>query len=549
MRSVQAFLGIMAAFLLAACGNSDRSESNSSGGRQSGSGENIVRVNLGGEPSTLDPNQSYGVPEHRVLMNVFEPLVRLGADLTPVAAAAESWEHSDDYRTWTFRLRSDAVWTNGDPVTADDFIFAVRRIITPSTAAEYALMVYSFLEGGEEFYRGGGKDPSLLGLSAPDDHTLVIKLKNPTPYFLSLANHTSWYPLHRRTVEEHGDGWWEKPDTLISNGAYKLVEFRPKDRIVLEQSVTYWNRENVHLKGAVFRFIENEPTEIAAYESGDIDITNSLPNREAEQLLKRSDAFVGPKLAIYYVSFNVTRPPFDDPALRKAAALVVDRDLIVERITGRGERPASGFVPRGMVLSSGEDYRDVAGPVVDQRPLEERIPAAKRILAEAGYGSRKPLPRTSYLFNTMEAHSDIAEVLQSVWKTHLDLDVRLENTEWGVYLERKKKHDFDIKRGGWVGDYLDPLTFLDTFEPGSDLNSSGYANPRFKFLLDKARAEVDPDKRIGYLVQAERLLVEEDTIVVPLYDYVEAVMMRDGLEGVVMSPLSGVDLTHARWVR
>ncbi len=541
------FLFAFAAILVLAAAACGERGSGGSSGRSIAPRDNIVRVNLGGEPVTLDSNISYGVPEHRVIMNLFEPLVRLDTDLSAVPAAAESWEHSDDYRTWTFHLRHDAVWTNGDPVVADDFVFAVRRIVTPATGAEYAMMAYSYLKGGEEFYRAGGKDDSRLGIRAQDDHTLVIELEDPTPFFLSLASHTSWYPLHRETIETHGPSWWSDPATIVSNGAFELVEVRPKDRFILEKSDTYWDRRNVRLDGIVYRFIESEQSEVAAYEAGDIDITNSIPNREAKELLGRPDAFVGPKLGIYYFVFNVSRPPFDDPALRRAVSLVVNRDLIVERIMRRGERPATGFVPRGLLLPDGRDYRDVAGEMVDQRPLEDRVADAKRILAEAGYGSSRPVPQVSYLFNTSEAHGDIAETLHAVFKTNLGLEMRLENTEWGVYLQRGRTHDFDMKRGGWIGDYLDPMTFLDTFEPGSELNNSGYANPEFKSLLDKARVETDPDRRIGYLADAERLLVEEDVAVVPLYDYVEAVLMREELDGVVMTPLSGVDLTRAGW--
>lgn len=506
-----------------------------------------MAVNIGGEPSTLDPNRCYGVPEHQVLSNIFEPLARLDENMQPQAGVAERWEHNEDFTVWTFHLRADAKWNNGDPVTAGDFAFALQRILKPETTAEYALMVYSFLKGGRAYFDGGGKDPSLLGISTPDDRTLVIELEAPTPYFISLVNHTSWYPLHRPTVERLGENWWMTPGDLVGNGAFDIAEFMPKDRIVIRKSDTYWDRANVEMEEVTFRFIEVEQTELAAYEAGDIDVTHEIPNRVAEELKTRPDFRAVPSLGIYYFSFNVTRPPFDDVALRRAFALAIDRDVIAERITRRGEIPARGFIPASMVLDDGRSYRDVAGSMVDERPLPERVAEARRILAEAGYGSAKPLPRASYLFNTSDVHSDIAQALQTMWKTGIDANVAPENTEWGVYLERGKKHDFDMKRGGWIGDYSDPLTFLDTFEPGSELNNSGYASPRFKELLAQARAASDPQKRVEFLVEAERLLIQEDVVVVPLYDYVWPVMVRPGLEGVGLTPLHGLELKHARW--
>lgn len=541
MRLVLRMLAVVLVAAAIGCGQGKREAAGA------GKARTDVAVNVAGEAKSLDPNRCHGVPEHQVLGNLFEPLVVLDDKMQTKPGVAESWEHNEDFTVWTFHLRENAKWSNGDPVTSEDFAFGIRRILTPSTQAEYATMVYSFLKGGKAFFDGGGTDPSLLGLKTPDAHTLVIELEDPTPFFAGLVNHTSWYPLHRATVEKLGPNWWEKPENLVGNGAFRIVEFRPKDRIVARKSETYWDAANVKLETAEFLFIDSEPTEFAAYEAGDIDITHSTPNREAATLRKRDDFRALPLLGIYYCSFNTTRPPFDDPALRRAFALVADRDLIANRVIGRGEIPARGFVPASMTLADGRRFRDVAGPVVDERPMAERVAEAKRILEEAGYGASKPVPRAAYLYNTSDAHADIAQALQTLWKNALGADVRLENTEWGVYLDRGKNHEFDIKRGGWVGDYADPMTFLDTFEPGSELNNSGYANPRFKELLDAARKAPTQEKRLEHLVEAERLLVEEDCVVVPLYDYVLPIMFRPGLKGVVITPLNGLDLKGAYW--
>ncbi|MBX3727782.1 MAG: peptide ABC transporter substrate-binding protein [Candidatus Sumerlaeia bacterium] len=507
----------------------------------------VIRANLGVDPPDLDPNLCTDIPGAWVLNHVFEPLVRLDADAEAIPAQAERWEHDGTYTTWTFHLRRDNKWHNGDPVTAHDFVYALRRILTPSTTAQYAMMVYNFVDGGQRFYDSEGADDAGLGIEALDDYTLRIRLIGPTPYFVSILNHSAWYPLHRPTIERHGREWI-RPANYVGNGPYRFAEYRAKDVIILQKADTFWDRSSVHFNTIEFKIIVDGATEMAAFVSGDLDITGQMPTREALRWREQPEFVRGPALATYFISFNPQRPPFNDIALRRALSLTINRPLIVDRITRRGESPAEGFIPRGFTLPDGRDFRDVA-PNYFPGDFNTNVARAKQILKDAGYsvdGSPgKPVPRGVYLYNTDDTHRDIAENMQNIWKAALGYDVRLQNVEWAVLLSRARTRDFESLRSSWFGDYLDPLTFLEIYETGHGKNAVGYANPVYDALLNTIRTETDLEKRLAAMVEAERLLVEEDCVIAPIYNFVTPVLQRPGLRDIVRSPLGGLDLTRA----
>lgn len=558
MRKLLFILSIMAAFSLCACSGGEQSskpQQTASTTADAPAGKikspvpaapkGVLRTNLGAEPPDLDPTHAADIPSINVVQNLFEPLLRMNGDGNPLPGVASEWTHSDDYTEWTFKLRPDAKWSNGDPLVAGDFVYAVQRILTPDNAAAMAMMVYNFLDGGKAYYDGGAKDPSLLGIKAADDHTLAIKLAGPTPYFPSLVTHPAWFPLHRATIEKHGQEWSRSADTYVSNGAFKVAELHPKSKLVAAKNEHYHSADEVHFDRLEILYIENQNTQIAAYEAGDLDMTALIPNREAENLMKRDDFSNVPMMGVYFISFNTQRPPFDNVDVRKAFSLAINRRQMVDRVTKRGELPSSGYIPRGIAMHNGKDYRDIAPALIDSTDHAASRKKAQEHLAAAGFGPGKAVPRVEYIYNNAEIHVDIAQVLQSYWKADLGAEVDLAQMEWGVLLKRIRAHDFQISRSSWIGDYLDPLTFLEIFETGHEKNGAGYANPEYDALLAKIRTEPDADKRLGYIVEAEKMLIEKDCIIAPLYEYNTPVMLRSNIKGVIQMPTAGVDFSRA----
>lgn len=507
----------------------------------------VLRVNLGSEPPELDPGLTQDIPSFKLINQVFEPLGRLLPDGSVEPAQAHSWEHNEDYTLWTFHLRDDNQWHDGTPVTAHDFVYAVHRILNPETGARYAMMLYNFVDGGQEYYDGQiGEDE--LGIRAIDDHTLEIRLQTPAPFFLTMLNHTVWFPVHRGTIEEHGRNW-TRPPHYIGNGPFRMEFYRSKDRAVLRRADTYWARDEVGFDEIVFRMIEEEGVELAAFISGDIDMTANVLNRDAPRWMGSPEYIASAQLGTYYVAFNTRQPPFDNRAIRKALSLTIHRQSIVDRTTRRGEQPAVGFVPRGITMPNGQDYRDLAPDLIDNADHAGNIERAKELLREAGFavdGSPgNPLPRMLYSYNTSDLHRDVAERLQNDWGALLGANVRLENMEWTVLLERANNRDFQFIRSAWIGDYMDPLTFFEIFETGHGKNGPGYENPRYDELLAIARQETDLDTRMEAFIEMERMIVVDDAIIAPIYYYATPYLIRPEVRGARYNALGNLDLSRA----
>lgn len=533
-----------AVLLSIACG--EKEQSRPSGAVESGTNAaapQVFRINLGQPTKTLDPNLAWDITEFKVLNHLFEPLVRLDAQMQPIPGAAESWEHNADFTTWTFHLREGATWANGDPVVAGDFVFALQRILTPETKAQYAMMVYNFLEGGRAFFDGNKDAP--FGARAIDDRTLEIRLVDPSPFFITLANHPSWFPLNPRVVAEGGELWWTTPEAHVGNGPYVLAEWRPKDRIVIDKSPTYFAADEVSFDRIEFLEIAEIATEIAAFETGEIDMTLQIPNREAELWMKRPEYRRLPALATSYLIFDARRPPLADPSLRRALTLSMDRAMLCSRVLRRGEAPAEGIVPHGIPLADGRDFRDAAGVAIEQ-DRDEALDQARAELAKAGYGPQNPPPRLEVLYRTDDINKDILEMLQARWKADLGIELVLNNTEWGTVTTRMREGDFTIARMSWYGDYLDPMTFLENFESTTIQNYGGWKNARYDELLALSRRETDPAARIAHFVEAERILVKDEAAIAPMYEHVYPVLMKTDLENIVLTPMGGLDASRGR---
>jgi len=547
MRRLAHLILLSAAMAAAACspdsGGSPRQGSNAGSGPIPDAPRGVVRINISATPFSLDPTLSTDIPGSKVLRHLFEGLVRLDGDAQPQPGLAESWESNDDATVWTFHLRKDARWHNGDPVTAQDFLYSYKRILNPEVEAQYAYMVFGYLKNGKAYFESGGEGD--FGAKALDDHTLELTLEGPTPYFPSMLGHPSWYAVHPPTVEKHGNMWSHNAETYMGNGPYRLSEWRAKDRVIALKADTYFARDEVHFDQIIFRMIENESTQVAAFESGELDITDGVPRTEVDRWRERPEFFQSPYLGCYYVAFNMTKPPFDDIALRRAFSLAINRRMVVEKLTKRGELPADGFVPIGIKLEDGTDFRDMSGALIDVDDYEANVEEAKRILREAGYGTEKKIPRIEYLYNNNEEHQIIGEFLQNLWKTHLGADVRLQAVEFKVKQQRGTDKNYEAMRNGWIADYVYPLSFLDLFMKESLNNDMGMDNPRYDELIREARREPEPRKAFELLAEAERILIVDECAMAPIYYYSGPLLMRPEIKGVARNALGDLDVSRA----
>ena len=485
----------LSCLLLASCDSSSRRA-------------DLVFLN-GAEPETLDPALITGQPEGRIATALFEGLTTFDAAAHAVPGVAERWEISDDNRVYTFHLRSDARWSNGDPVTADDFVRSWRRTLDPLTGSEYASQLY-YLSRARDFNQGRLTDFTQVGVRALDPHTLRVTLENPTPYFLDLCAFVTLCPVHLASVERFPDDW-TKPGKLVSNGAYTLKAWRINDRIRLERNPHYWNRDHVAMGRVDILPISKANTAFNFYAAGQADLLMDkglVPNQLLDELKKRPDFHAAPFLGIYFLRFNCTRPPFNDPRVRKAFSLVIDKQLLVDKITRAGEKPTDTLTPPGTA-----GYEPPQG-------LARNPDQARRLLAEAGYPEGRGFPRVSYLYSEGELNEGLAVEIQAMFQRELGVSINLQRQEWKVYLRSMASLDYDLCRATWVGDYNDPNTFLGLFVTGDGNNRTGWGDPRYDALLVQAAREPDQTRRFEILRQAERLLLNEAAPICPLYDYV-----------------------------
>jgi oligopeptide transport system substrate-binding protein len=492
---------------------------------EAGDRTQILHLANGTEPQDLDPDIVTGVQEFHIMMALLEGLVSEDpVDLHPVPGVAESWDISPDRKVYTFHLRKDAKWSNGDPVTARDFWNAYKRILTPSLGAEYSYMHY-VVKNAEAYNTNGITDFNQVGYKVIDDHTLQITLNNPTPYFLSLLLHHSWYPVHLPTVAKWGDPYtrgskWTRPGRFVGNGAFVLAKWRVNDVIEVRKSPTYWDRDRVRLNAIRFYPIESDDTEERAFRAGQLHITYTLPPSKIDYYkTQHPDVLqIGPFLTTYFYRVNVTKPPVNDKRVRQALAMAIDRESIVKDIMKGGEMPAFNLTPPG---TAGYTCRT---------HLKEDIAEAKRLLADAGYPEGKGMPPVEILYNTLEYHRTIAEAIQQMWKTRLGVDARLVNQEWKVYLDSQRSLNYQVCRAAWTGDYDDPNSFLDMWLTGGGNNETGWSNPEYDRLIAQAAATADPQQRLEVFQKAEAILIDEMPII-PIYFYTRIYLKRPEVKG------------------
>ncbi|GAA4725060.1 peptide ABC transporter substrate-binding protein [Brevibacillus fulvus] len=533
------FLSIVSSVLvlsvaLAGCGSPGSTDSAASTDSSSSSqGEKVIRLNLHSEPPTADPGLAEDTTSGAVVRATFDGLTRFDKDNKIVPSAAESYEVSDDKLTYTFKLR-DAKWSNGDPVTAKDFEFAWKRALDPKTASNYAYQLY-YIKNGEKFNKGEAKADD-VGVKALDDKTLQVTLEHPTPYFLELTSFYTYYPVNQKVVEVDPK-WANEAKTHVGNGPFKLESWEHKNKMVLVKNDNYWDKDTVKLDRIEFSMVEDENTELSMFENGELDWAgsplSSLPVDAIPALQDQGRIISQPIAGTYFYNFNTEQVPFNNAKIRKAFAYAIDRQAIIDNVTQLNQEPAMGFVPPSMSLASAPYFKD------------NDVETAKKLLAEGmkELGISK-LPPITISFNTQDAHKKIAESIQDQWKKAFNIDVKLSNTEWKVYIEDLHQGKYQVGRNAWLGDFNDPSNFLDLFkEKTTGNNDTGWENEQYKKLLEQAMTDPE-DKRKEDLAQAEKILMDEMPIA-PIYFYTDSWVKSDKVKDVVIDGLGNVDYKWA----
>ncbi|WP_165849286.1 peptide ABC transporter substrate-binding protein [Candidatus Cryosericum septentrionale] len=529
-----------------------------------------VTYNLGTEPAGIDPAITTGITEANIELQVFDGLTRIDSKNTPQPAIAKSWTISTDLKTYVFTLR-DALWTNGTPVTAYDFEYAWKRALSPELASQYAYQLY-YISGGEAFNTSikvgskyyvqavdakgnpltkkvGGKDVAVpdmakeidpskdVGVKALDDKTLQVNLESPTAYFLNLTAFPTLLPVCKAVVSTN-DKWASDPTNYVTDGPFTLTEWSHNDKMVFVNNPTYWDKDKVKLTKITYLMVEDASTALSMYQSGQLDASATVPLSELPKLVTSGDAQILPYLGTYYYQFNVTKKPFNDVRVRKALLLAIDRKSITESITQGGQVPALAYVPYGITDAlPGSDFRKASQ---ESFYKDNDIVTAKALLAQAGYPDGKGFPAFTLLYNTSEAHKSIAEAIQQMWKKNLGITCTLKNEEWGVYLDDRTNLNYTVARAGWIGDYMDPNTFLDMWVTGGGNNGTGWSNKSYDAFIAKAKATVDPKARMATLHAAEKILMT-DMPILPIYYYTNPVLLSKSIKNFYQSTLGFVD--------
>ena len=476
--------------------------------------EQVLHQNIAAEPSTLDPQFLHYNTDFNFILALGEGLVGYDPhDLHPVPGVAERWELSADQLTYTFHLRANARWSNGDPVTARDFVFSVRRILSPRLGSPFRYYLDD-VRGAQEYAASAHPDFAKVGVRALDDRTLQIELRHPAPYFLFLLGNWSWYPLHRPTIEKFGrydepGTAWTKAGNYVGNGPFVLEQWRTSQFLVVRRNPLYWDAARVRLNGIYFHFDDNLDSEERSYRSGQLHITEGVPVSKLREYAGRSDhsLVIADNFSTYGYGFNVKQRPFTDPRVRRAFALAIDRDRLVASQAGSGIRAAPSFVPPVGA------YR-YAGPAAARFDPAE----ARRLLAEAGYPGGRGFPPVEFATNLGARHQEIAEVVQQMWQQQLGVRVGIRLLEGKVYFSDRLSGNLPLFRLAWSGDFLDPFAFLAVFVTGGGQNSCGFSSPEYDRLLTEALASTDEATRLARYQAAETLLLDSAAFIPLFYD-------------------------------
>ncbi|MBK6508444.1 MAG: peptide ABC transporter substrate-binding protein [Haliea sp.] len=524
---------VSGALSLTACG--DR-ESNVVQGNRAG----ILHAGNGTEPQGLDPHVVTGVTESNIVTALFEGLVTKNPyTLEPEPGVAQRWDVSDDGLTITFHLNPAAKWSNGDPTTAQDFVWSWQRALNPAMGNQYAYMLYP-VQNAEAYATGKLDDFSNVGVKALDDHTLQVRLNAPTPYFLQLMDHYSTYAVHRPTIEKFGKATdrftpWTHAGNLVGNGPFTLKEWRLNRRIIVEKSDTYWDKDRVQLSGIEFYPAENISSEERMFRVGQLHYSYTVPLDKIPvyRAMEDSPYVNAPYLGTYFYLLNTTKPPLDDVRVRQALSLAVDRERLNNTVLHGTNVPAYGITPPGTL-----GYQP-------PRVFDYDVEKARKLLAEAGYPDGAGWPGLELTYNTSESHLKIAVALQQMWKDALNIDVTLANQEWKVYLDSIDQMSFQMARRGWIGDYVDPNNFLDLFLCDGGNNNTGFCDPEYDdMILQQAPRAASREERYRIFNAAETRLMEQMPII-PIYTYTSNHLVHPSVKG---KPSNLMDYVNYKYI-
>jgi oligopeptide transport system substrate-binding protein len=525
-------LAIFASICLLACGGG---ESNVVQGNRDG----ILHYGNGSEPQGLDPHVVTGVPENKLIRALFEGLaVKNPYTLEPEPGVARSWDISDDGKIVTFHINPEARWSNGDPVTAHDYVWSWDRALNPAMGNLYAYMLFPIINA-EAYAKGEITDFSEVGVKALDDLTLQVTLSAPTPYFLQLMDHYSTFAVHRATIEKHGMATdrftrWTRVENMVNNGPFNLKEWKLNRRIVVEKSDTYWDRGNVKLNGVVFYPTENVVSEERMFRVGQLHYTGTVPLEKIPvyEAMENTPYVQAPYLGTYFFLLNTKRPPLDDVRVRWALSLAIDRDKLNKTVLQNSNVPAYSITP--------PDTLGYNPPkLFDYEPDK-----ARKLLAEAGFPNGAGWQGIELIYNTSESHRKIAVALQQMWKDELNIPVTISNQEWKVYLDSVTQMDFDIARRGWIGDYVDANNFLDLYLTGGGNNNTGFADPRYdEMILKLAPQAGSREERYRIFFEAETMLMEQMPIL-PIYTYTSKHLIHPSVRGLPSNLMDSLNLKY-----
>lgn len=538
-RNLALFLALVLALssILTACGGDDKKEN----GKTSEKKEetklevdekgNIVElpVTVGPEPDTMDPTLNSASDVSTVLNHAFEGLMKLDTDgLSYIGGQAKDYKVSDDNLTYTFTLRDGLKWSDGSPLTAEDFVYSWNRAINPDTAADYEYL-FQCIEGYDS-------EDKKLNVTAKDDKTLVVKLNAVTPYFIELCAFPAFFPVQKAVVEDAGESWSTDASTYIGNGPYKMTEWTHKSYMLFEKNENYYDVDKLGPNKIRFVLIEDPSAKLAAYQSGEVIYSDNLPVDEMDKMREKGDLVTPPQLGTYYVSYNTTNEFLQNPLVRKALTLAIDRQYLCKEIGKSGQVPAGAFVSEGLTDADiSKQFREVGGEYFDPTANEENLNEAKKALKEAGYEDGKGLPVFEYIYNEDDTHKLVAQALQDMW-SKIGVRIELISQEWATFLVTRKNGDYDIARNGWVSDYNDPISYLDMWITDGGNNDAKWSNSDYDKLIKDIKKSSNQEERMQLMHKAEDIIFDE-WMLCPIWYYVDKYLLKSDVKGFYYSPL------------
>ena len=526
-------MSMLLLFIMSAC--TAKESAGEEDGKEGGKKEKVLYLNNGSEPTSYDPIIGFDAKSWNSLNNLMEGLTRLDKNHEPKEAAAEKWEISEDGKTYTFHIRKDAKWSNGDDLTAGDFVYAWKRLLNPEMQSGAGFLGY-FIEGGEAFNTGSGSADDVK-VKAVDPKTFEVTLTSPQAYFLSVISNPAFFPVNEKVAEENPQ-WFAEADSFVGNGPFTLDKWEHDSSISMKKNDKYWDKDSVKLDRVEWAMVDDTNTEYQMFQNGELDVS-PVPADLSDKLLKDDKVKIEDQAGDYFYRFNVTMEPFKNKNIRKAFALAVDQQEIVERVTKNQEKPAYGFVSYGFADPNGGDFRETNGDL-----LKTDIGQAKDLLAkgmkEEGYDK---LPEVTLTYSTLDTHQKIAEAMQQMFKDNLGVEVKLANMEANVFATDQKALKFQLSRSSFLADYADPINFLENFQTGHSMNRTGWANKEYDRMIKEAKNESDEAKRFEIMYKAEKLLMEEAPII-PIHFYNQVYLYGEGVTGIVRHP---VGYTELKW--